>query len=363
MPHEVQDPSPSSAPRLRWVDVAKALAIVLVALHHSVVFAGAAGWLPPLAVELNAQIGAVRMPLFFLAAGLFAHSALTRPWPVVLRRRVAFFAYLYLLWTLVRFILFQVVPDVRPAGLDGDLTALVVSPVLPGTGLWFIYALILFSVLAKLTLRVPLWLQLGGAAAASASFGSGLVAVDSFAWRNMFMYYVFFLVGMHFRRTIVELVGRTRPWHVLVLALCTVAALYGVRAVGARSIPGTWLLVSCVAVAFGLAASSQLDRTRLADRLSHVGRNTLPVYLIHVPVVALLVAGVERLLEPAGPVGAGLTLLVATTVVVLSLRLSTPLERAAPWLFALPMWIDRVLPRPLVVDVAGADGAAPRRAG
>ena len=120
-----------SAERLVWVDVAKAIAIMLVAIHHSVVFGSAAGWVPEAVASLNNLAQAVRMPLFFLAAGLFAADALRRSWNVVLRRRVLFFAWLYLLWVVIRFVVFQVVPDLRGAGVDGDLHALLISPLLP----------------------------------------------------------------------------------------------------------------------------------------------------------------------------------------------------------------------------------------
>jgi uncharacterized membrane protein YcfT len=323
--------------RLVWVDVAKAIAIGLVVLHHAVVFANAAGWLPPSVVRLNAQLGTFRMPLFFLASGLFAAGALGRPWRTVLRRRVVLFVHLYLLWTLLRFGLFQVVPDVRANGRDGDLGAVLWSPLLPGTGLWFIYALALYSVVAKVLLPVPPPVQLAAAAVVSAVVGSGLLDVGNFAWRNMAMYFVFFLLGMHGRAQVERFAQRAGAPLTVGLGVASVLAVAVVDRAGLRQVPFVWLLVSCAAVLFGVALSVQLARIPvLASHLSWLGERTLPVYLLHVPVVALLVALLESLLDPGRELGTALVAVTALVAAATSLVAYSPLQRAFPWLFAVP---------------------------
>jgi uncharacterized membrane protein YcfT len=333
----VQPAAVGARPRLVWVDVAKAVAIALVVLNHVVVFADAAGWLPPVVTTLNDQAATFRMPLFFLASGLFAGTALRKPWAVVLRRRILFFAYLYLLWTVIRFALFQVIPDVRPSGADADLHAVLWSPLLPGTGLWFIYALAVFSALAKLTLRAPAWLQLAAAAALSAVVGSGRLDVDNFAWRNMAVYYVFFLAGAHLRRTVEAFAEAVTPLRTAGLAVAAAAGAAAVHLGDLKGLPGVWLALSCLAVAAGVALSAQVARIpRVAGTVAELGRRTLPVYLLHVPGVALLVAVLEAAVEPALGPGALLVPVLAAVVVALSLALHRPLRRGLPWLFALP---------------------------
>lgn len=332
----MQAPTPTRA-RLLWVDVAKAFAITLVVVHHVVTFAKAPGWLPDAVVTLNDQAATVRMPLFFLASGLFAAGALSRPWGVVARKRVLFFAYLFLLWTVLRFALFQVVPDVRPHGLDGDLPALLRSPLLPGTGLWFIYALAVFSVLAKATLRVSVAVQLAVAAAASAVVGSERLWIDNLAWRNMATYYVFFLVGTHLRRHVEAFAARVTAAATAGLAVAVAAGSAVVLRADLETVPGVRLALSCVAVAFGVALAVQVARVPgLNGVVAGLGERTLPVYLLHVPFVAAAVALLEAVLAPRGT--AGLLLVPVLTVLAgaASLALHGPARRRLPWLFALP---------------------------
>lgn len=326
-----------TSPRLVWVDVAKALAIALVVLHHVVVFADAAGWLPERVVWLNTQLGTFRMPLFFLASGLFAVGALRRPWGAVLRRRILLFAYLYLLWSVIRFGLFQMIPDVREGGRDGDLGALLWSPLLPGTGLWFIYALALYSCLAKATMRVPAGVQLGVAAAVSGVFGARLIEVPNFAWRNMAMYYVFFLVGMYGRRVVERLASDVSVVRILAAGAVAAVGIVVVERWGLRGVPGLWLALSVVAVLTGVYVSALIARWGSAARvLSWVGARTLPIYLLHVPLVALAVALIEEGVDPAHLLGTAALPVLALTAVACSALLHEPTRRALPFLYDLP---------------------------
>ena len=161
--------------RVLWPDLAKGICILLVVLHHTttkhyvdLVPPGAAGiangW-----ADVSHFLKPVRMPLFFVISGLFAASALARPWRQVARRAVAPY-YLYVVWLLVLGAVFAV-ERTLPMNRTQDLAELAWDLVLASTGLWFLYALAVYFVLAKLLLPLPAaWVVLPAAAlTASAS--------------------------------------------------------------------------------------------------------------------------------------------------------------------------------------------------
>lgn len=198
--------------RITWVDTAKGIAIVLVALAHSVQWTTTAGLAPDAWNDINLLLITFRMPLFFLASGLFAGSVLSRTWPELWRSRLSLLVWTFLLWSVVRFVFFLVVPN--PGGTDeSDPVALLLQPVMPHNGLWFLYALTIFFVLAKLARgRVDWRVQIGLATAiavvwyavrSTTSEGTGNIA-----WDGMARYLMFFLLGLHLRSAVIAFVER-----------------------------------------------------------------------------------------------------------------------------------------------------------
>jgi uncharacterized membrane protein YcfT len=70
--------------RIGWVDAAKGLAILLVALYHAQQFLRFAGVGSPLWRAFDGLLQTLRMPLFFTTAGLFATRYLQGTWRVLL---------------------------------------------------------------------------------------------------------------------------------------------------------------------------------------------------------------------------------------------------------------------------------------
>ena len=90
--------------RIEWIDVAKAISILLVTLLHFSQLAYAANFDVWRLVQLNTYLAPIRMPLFFAASGAFAGTALTKPWGTLLRSRVGLYLWLFVLWTVVRWL-------------------------------------------------------------------------------------------------------------------------------------------------------------------------------------------------------------------------------------------------------------------
>jgi uncharacterized membrane protein YcfT len=354
-----------------WADAVKGLLIVLVVLWHVVMKSALqVDWqlgLPvPGAWGLAADlVWPFLMPLFVLVSGVFAAGALARPWAAVLRPRVLRFVWLYLLWSLIHTAALWALPEfptLVPRSVAEFVEAVTISPM----STWYLYALVLYFVVAKALRRVPTVLVVGGAAALSVIVSSGLVEVVSNRGQ-LLGDLVFFVLGASLAPWLRRVVPGARPRVVLGLL-----ALYGVgfavvRTTGSETVPGAWLALSLLGSSAVLASSPWLARLRgVGPVLVRLGRRSLPIYLLHMP----LLAPVDHLLaEPLSGARVGAKLVAAATLpVVLTATLVVAclvVDRLAArdglgWLWDLP---GRRPSRPADLDEGRSGAAAARSAG
>ncbi|MEV4537818.1 acyltransferase [Asanoa sp. NPDC049518] len=336
-----------SSPRLAWADAAKGVCIILVVLWHVVVKDYLlVDWhiglpVPGVWGTLGEQLLPLRMPLFFTISGFFATGALVRPWRVVARGRIATFLYLYAVWLLVHTAVLALVPVSFPTERArsplGLLTQLTITP----SNLWYLYALALYFAFAKAVRRLPVAAVLVPAAVLSAAVSFLPTPGDR---GGVYQNLVFFLAGLHFRPFVSRLAASATRRRLVLTGLAYAVALAVMAALGAQEWFGVWLVVSAVAVAFGVTAAARLVAARptLGARLGRLGRITLPIYVIHMPVLAVLHG---LLVGPLSSLGDGAQFLVAVgypvvatlVVIVLSLGIHRGLTLVgARWMFALP---------------------------
>ena len=343
-------PTPSSAPlaastRVLWVDAAKGIAILMVALAHSVQWTTQTGLAPDLWNRINLLFIVFRMPLFFLASGLFAASILRRSWPELWRTRLSLLVWALMLWSVIRFVYFRIAPD--PSGLDpARLDDLLLSAVRPINGLWFLYALAVFFIVMKLMRgRIDWRVQLGAAAVLSIAFFAR-ADTGNIAWNGIGRYFVFFMLGCFFRDRIVAFVERSRLWTGIGLGVGFVVLAVGVLMLDSRIpfITGALIVASLLAIGAGLVLARRFSTWRPTAWLADIGRHTLPIYVIHVLVVsaltsALLPAADTAALRVAAPV---LPVLIAGAAVAIALVIWR-LTRSLPVLrygFEVPTWFS-----------------------
>jgi peptidoglycan/LPS O-acetylase OafA/YrhL len=158
-------------------------------------------------------------------------------------------------------------------------------------------------------------------------------------YQNLF----FFLAGLHLRPYLERLVGAASRRRAALTGAAYVVALLAMTATAAQQWPLVWPLVCIVAVVFGMTAAGYVSRWRMVGGgLATLGRRTLPIYVIHMPVLALLDwllldlestvdvrwQWVLALVEPA---------VLTAVVVAVCLVLDAGLRKAGlTWLFDLP---------------------------
>lgn len=272
--------------RLLWADCAKGLSIIGVCYMH--VVTGVPGGTASAWNWFNEFMDPIRMPLFFLVSGLFAHRVVERTLGDLWYRRLWFLLVPYLVFT----------PLQAAIRLDmaGDLSwgTLLRSILLGDPGIWFLYALMVFNILACLLRRVPPW------AAVALSLVPALV-VAAAGWSSypeithISEYAPAFFLGLHYRQLFFRLSeGALRLRVVAAVAVVFVGWewIYGVVndylgadgwTTGDSSVMSLMTLVRTVtAVPVGILVATWIARTPgLSRMISGIGRNTLPIYVSH----------------------------------------------------------------------------------
>ncbi|HEX5858664.1 MAG TPA: acyltransferase [Microbacterium sp.] len=324
--------------RLGWADFARGAAIICVVYFHASLFLDLVGIDNTLGrVKLAFEL--VPLPAFFLIAGIFgARGILDGGFADLARKRLLPLAYVYVLWSALRFALFALFPalpsrdtDIAPA----DPLSLVMLPVLPASLYWFLYALGLFTLVLWLARRVPRWILVAGTAVISTLFTSGIVNTHTIAWNRIGALLFFFAVGVLFSREIPAAMRPAGGRHLAILATAyigIVAGLFLFR--GAARLPFVVLLGQCIGVAALLVASKLLARLPALAFVSAAGRVSLPIYLVHILVIPPLALGLGAL-SPDWPIPVNIAVAFAVTAVAMLAGFGlAALARRAPWLLA-----------------------------
>ncbi|NLG54557.1 MAG: acyltransferase family protein [Rhodococcus sp.] len=334
--------APQQKPRYGWVDLAKGVSIVLVVLLHTTNFMVGRGLADPIWHEFNAYAQPIRMPLFFFVSGLFVTSAMSKPWGEVLRRRVAPLVYIYVLWTLLRFLYFTFLPETSGTAEAAYWWKPLEAALRPDSGMWFIYALAVFTVAARALRSVSPPTQL--AAAVALAVVSPELEFDSWAWHNMLSYFVFFLLGAYLAPLAHRVAtGSTVPRMAAVVAIFAGVSMIFRDSDVLRSYTIATIALSMLGLVTGVLLMGRIGELRVLEPLRWLGRRTLPVFLMHEIVLGTVIAGLlgigvglavgQRI--PAGP------LVVTAIAVAASVGIHRVVLRARqPWLFTLP---DRFL--------------------
>ncbi len=346
-PGEVGGSDSNARQREVWADAAKGVCIILVVLWHVVekhyleITWRISLPIPGMWGTLVEQLLPMRMPLFFTISGLFAANAVNRPWSVVRRSKVARLYYLYVLWILIHTAVLALTPDFDTLHASGPLDLLEELTITP-PNLWYLYALALYFVIAKMVRRAPPALVLVPAFLLSAAAAANLLTGPGNRG-NLYQNLFFFLAGVFFRPLIERLAANANLRRVALTGAAYAVALLAMAVTASQAWPLVWPLVSIVAVLFGVTAAGQVSRwPALGNSLAALGRRTLPIYVIHMPIVALLdwpLYGPLSTMDVRGQLVAAVfePAVLTALVVAICLTLETLLRKAgATWLFELP---------------------------
>lgn len=274
--------------RIEWIDAAKGACILAVILYHFNIFiyqgiheghSIAALW--------NVGITALkplRMPLFFLISGyLAANSINKRSWKQIRTRKVASLLWVYVLWAAIYWVMVvHVLPDnpwFENSFNESMTLALLLERMLTANiSLWYLYALVIYFVIAKAMKFATVAIGVGAAVNVAMYF---FIDPENWGMRSLLGYFVFFALGAYGK----DLITTHYSAFNLKRFICTTAlSLAGLGLAGyldALTAPGVEMVLGVVMV------STVIDMFALACRhinmryLCMIGRQTLPIYVLH----------------------------------------------------------------------------------
>ena len=319
--------------RIEWIDLVKASSVLLVVFMHAsntLVDLGGPTWVTTALLTFNHLVEPLRMPVFFLVSGMLAASAVHRPWRASTNRTLGM-VYLYVVWMLVFFGFTALLGASHSDPLGSILFA--------KSGYWYLYAMALFFVIARLLRNQPAWAVVAGALVLNLlrpftdEFFGGLVPGSLYT--SMTMNLGFFLMGAYFKDLVGDVAARTRWPHTIVLGVLSAGAgwiwLYTPEAIGQSYLP-----LSILWVAFGVSLAVQITRDGAPGWARYVGARTLPIYVVQWPVL-FVVALIPGSFLTAIWVQAVFPLVVTGGVAALALGLhNLPLAKT---LFTAPEWV------------------------
>lgn len=330
--------------KIEWVDSGKGFAIVLVVLVHAVDWLLHAGLGIPAWDGLNQVFATMRMPLFFLMSGLFARKWITTGWRQLAVDKLLFLYWVFLLWSVIGSFVNLVGMSLHhesttPVNFIG---ALVLSPVRPRFELWFVWALALFFIAAKLMRNWHPAAQFAAAGTLAFLWQSGFISVN-IGWDGAAKNYLFFLLGVTYKEVIFRTLERSSMMARIGVTLCWAALAVCLVTTPAGGVPGLRFLASLFGVVAGTAISSMLAGV---GGLRYLGQRTLPIYVAHTPIVVLIAYGASFGIFDVlpTPVRAIAPLIVAAAAIALALFLhSWAVRGRMGWLYAPPSGLRKRL--------------------
>lgn len=272
----------STRDRFGWMDALRGATILLVIFGHAVQLAGMySGHDFTRMSAISEAVQPLRMPLLFFLSGMLVPRSLAKGAHRYFTGKAKKILYPYVLWSMILI--------AASAAFAISLTwwsvpavwDIVVSPI---QHLWFLAYLLVFYTVAHVTRQInPLWVVLAATFAMTVPFEG--------AWSRIAVMAVPFFLGVavfRYREIFERLTDRTMVCAALLAAAVLVS-------VGAQfwelRMPGlSWTVPIMLAFFVGIIGTVKPfgDRTVFAP-LRYIGRRSLPIYLVHWPVMMFLV--------------------------------------------------------------------------
>ena len=314
--------------RILWADYAKGMSITLVVLYHAWAGidrrAGEIAVQPGLYDAVNPLFQAVRMPLFFFIAGMFAVGSMRRDWSEFIAGKARALLWPYLVWSLVQSLIgwgLARMSGGQPPVALGELPGRLLFA--PLDQFWFLYvlflALLAFYALFKL-LRAGWPLLLVGVllliAYSNVDFSSIGVAwsdrwislSDFGPFFQLLQFFIYMALGAAAGPALVAAAAATTVRSAAAVAaggaLAVVLAVHGLgveRDTTAEFAGVVWPLglpVALLAIAACLGLAVVFERTSSFPIILLFGRYSLYLFVLHVIICAavrkaLLMAGID----------------------------------------------------------------------
>lgn len=294
--------------RVIWIDGVKAICILMVVLHHSLLqidmssFQHAADPIVQLIHSLWGKydwwIAPARMPVFFFLSGFLASKyVLEKTWSQSFHKRITFGLWLFLVWDLI---LFGVTYLINRA--DGfqhefyqrddlalyskDFASMLPNLLIGNGGLWYIYALVLYFIGSKLMSKH----QSIALLSALAVYVIIVIFRESLPieWgtASILRNFVFFALGAFRGKEIIAFFEKVTWPGILTAGGLALTAVLSHKLLSAEMLLIGAFAAIAIAVILGSLSSRILESSAMSWLLS-LGKGTLYIYMFHVPLLQI----------------------------------------------------------------------------
>lgn len=267
--------------RHRWMDVLRGVAIILV-VHHHVVDSIYAKYpdASPLFSAISGPMAPLRMPILVFLSGLLVSRSINKGLGPYVRGKLSNIAYPFVVWTLIMYGLFEAREYVLGEPSTINLaSALTVSPI---HYLWFLYYLFFFYFLAIVFYKARLGF-------AVIFYFLVLLLLSRFGYQRFACLLAFFIIG-----TLVGPVINSSvvPWvcrkSVLAFTLAGTIFVLHISEYAVRSYTFNYAAIGVFTIPLLIRASIAIENSSVSPFFEFFGRNSIVVYLVHVPLAMTL---------------------------------------------------------------------------
>lgn len=290
----------AKAPRVAWIDASRAAAVVLVVIFHVTIghyylMEWAQGGVAGRWDRINQILSVIRMPLLFALSGMLAAGKIRRGFRggKAIEGTVTNY-YIYVVWLVAYGLFILALPADFPAPHKVASVDLWIQQLwAPNTYLWYVFALACYIAAFTALRRVHPALILGGLFALHLA-SAYLWTVESDLWTRSLTYALFFGLGVYGGRVLRHMAANPVSTLGAALAAWAVYQQIGMTRLMSTTpldpVSATWMVA--LFVLMGMAAVGFvgiLTRVPLYAAMGEfVGKHTLGIYVLHIPMATLL---------------------------------------------------------------------------
>ncbi len=279
-----------SPQRLKWIDIARGIGIILVVYAHAARGLVQSGTLPETGwpLEIDTVIYAFHMPLFFILAGLNMERGVARSRMGFVLNKLQTVAWPYFLWSFLHGGL--KLASARYTNNPITVADLLAIPVVPIEQFWFLYVLFLCQLLVAVVLPRR-WLLVLLTAAGVALWWK--IADASIFFRTL--HYLPYIVAGLFVPPLLAWLAERRAWQAAVAAGALIVFAMLILPVGAPAQAPTLIYaLASLGSLFTIALSMMIARAEFSIQwLETLGRLSMPIFLMHTIFSAATRAGLK----------------------------------------------------------------------
>lgn len=264
----------SIRPRLLWMDFLRGTAVLLVMVNHAIGMAHIAGYeIPEWLMSPTRSVEPFRLPMLLFVSGLLLPRALTKPLGTYVRGKLRHVVWPLVLWAPL--VVFAHIPE-RAA----EPLAWIAGP----SHLWYLSTLVFCYAVALLSRWVPLWVF----PVVFLSLLLGRVSDNV----NLLWFGSFFFIGALMQPALERIQSASRWAFLAALAVAVTGSFLHV----AQVTSGQSLLILAFALAGVLVMlwlAPRVPRVAPVRWLERLGRRSMVFYVVHLPVIALILRAAE----------------------------------------------------------------------